>query len=182
MIKRNTILVPLLLVLFMLPMTGCFYSREIVQTRRDIERQYPDAEFDQVIVMNMGPGMLHTMGWIAGWVPEEEAQMAVDYLSEIKRVKVGVYETHYLPELDDVDLPQLERFRKEGWEVAVKVREDDEMVWVLYKEQRDHIRDMYVMVLSEDELVLVRVEGYLDRLVAKAMEDHQDFISFTDGW
>ena len=93
-------------------LSGCFYSREIVHTRRDIERHYPDARFDREVVVSVGPGALRALGWVTGLVPEEEAQMARDYLHEIERVKVGVYRTEHLPPLENMDLPALRRFER----------------------------------------------------------------------
>jgi hypothetical protein len=161
----------LILLLLTLPMAGCFYSREIAQTRRDLERQYPGAHFDREVVVSLGPGSLRALGWIAGLVPEDEPQMARRYLREISRIKVGVYKTDYLPNLEDFDPPSLDRFRRDGWEMAVKTQEDNEAVWVLYKERDGAVRDIYAIVLSEDELVLARVKGHLDRLLEKVMED-----------
>jgi hypothetical protein len=82
-----------------------------------------------------------------------------------------VYKTEFLPNLDDFDPPSLDRFKRDGWEMAVKTQEDNEVVWVLYKERHGVVRDLYAIVLSEDELVLARVKGHLDRLLAKVMED-----------
>ena len=96
MMNRYTVLT-LILCMAAVSLTGCVYSREIAQTRRDLERHYPDAEFDRQIIINLGPTSLRTFGWLAGLAPEEEAQMARDYLYEIDRVKVGVYEVERLP-------------------------------------------------------------------------------------
>ena len=123
MMKRNV--VPFILVCVLVPLlSGCFYSREISHVRRDLERQYPAAHFDREVVVQVGPTTLHILGWIAGQVPEEEAQMASAYLREIHRIKVGVYRVEAMPLLDEVDLPHLRRFERDGWEVAVKVREE----------------------------------------------------------
>jgi len=180
MLKRNA--VPLLLVCLLAPLlSGCFYSREISHVRRDLERQYPAAHFDREVVVQIGPSTIRTLGWIAGRVPEEEAQMASDYLREIHRIKVGVYHVEDLPPLDEVDLPHLRRFERDGWEVAVTVREDDEVVWVLYREWYDSVRDLYVLVLNEDELVIASVQGRLDALLQQIVEDHGPFTSLLDG-
>lgn len=166
---------PLLPVLLaaLLALTGCFYSREIAHTRRDIERA-TGTDFDGGFTVSLGPLSLRTLSWISGLVPEAEAEMASDYLREVTRVKVGVYHTDYGLSLDGVDLPSLPRFEDRGWEVAVKFREDNEMGWVLYREHRDTVRDLYVVVLTDEELVLARVQGHLNRLLARVMEDHTD--------
>ena len=173
-------LLTLALVLVAVSLTGCIYSREIAQTRRDLERHYPDARFDREIVINVGPSSLHTLGWLAGLAPEDEAQMARDYLYEIDRVKVGIYRVERLPDLDDFDPPALQRFERGGWEVAVKARQDDGVVWVLYRERYGAVRDMYAIVLSDEELVLARVKGHLNNLLEKVMDDHYELRNFVD--
>jgi len=177
--RYRMLLVVFVLLCTTLPLAGCFYSREIAHTRRDLERHYPDADFDQKVVVSLGPASLHTLGWLAGLAPEEEAQMAHDYLSEIDRVKVGVYEVRRLPDLDDFDPPSLFRFERDGWEVAVKAQEDEEIIWVLYREQYDEVRDIYAIVLNDDELVLARVQGHLNRLLERVMDDHHELRNFV---
>ena len=172
--------IALILLLTTVSLSGCIYSREIAQTRRDLERYYPDAEFDRQIIINLGPRSLHTVGWLAGLAPEEEAQMARDYLYEIDRVKVGVYEVERLPDLDEFDPPALHRFARDGWEVAVKVQEDDEIIWVLYRERYNEVSDLYAIVLNDEDLVLARVKGHLNTLLEKVMEDQYYLHRFVD--
>ncbi len=169
-----------LLVTLVLPLSGCFYSREIANTRRDIERQ-TGAELDREIVVSLGPASLRTVGWIAGLVPEEEAQMARSYLRDIRRVKVGVYQVESMPHsLEAVELPKAAKLERQGWDLLAKVFEDDEMVYVYYRERKNTIRDLYVMVLSDDELVIAKVRGNLSNLVARAMHDHVDWTDWDD--
>ena len=177
---RRLLLLALLFVTLAVSTTGCFYSREISQTRRDLERHYPEARFDQEVVVSLGPASLRTLGWLVGLAPEEEAQMAKDYLHEIDRVKVGVFTVDYLPDLDDFDPPTLRRFRDDDWEVAVKSREDDGIVWVMYRERHNTVRDIYTIVLTDDELVLARVKGHLNRLLEKVMRDQYELRNLVD--
>lgn len=167
----------LILLLGSLATSGCFYSREISHVKRDIERQYPDIEFERGVSVNLGSGTLRSLGWLARRVPEEEAQLASAYLQQIQHIKVGYYPIAYLPSLDEdgLDLPALDRFENEGWEVAVKVRDDDELVWVLYRERFDTVRDIYVLVLSDEELVVATIRGRLDQLLELAIEDYGEF-------
>ena len=62
--------------------------------------------------------------------------------------------------------------KKDDWEMAVRVNEDDESVWILYRERDDTVKDLFVVVLDDQELVLVQAEGQLDRLMEKALADH----------
>ena len=41
----------------------------------------------------------------------------------------------------------------------------DETAWVLYRVRRDIVHDVYVVYLSDEELVLARIQGHLDELL-----------------
>lgn len=179
--RPRPILTVLVVLLLTIPLTGCFYSREIAGTRKAIERQYPGAEFDREVVVSVGPLSMRALGFIARLVPEDEAQMVASYLREISRVKVGVYNTTYLPALDAFDPLDLPRFERAGWEVGVKVRDEHEAMWLLYRERRGVMRDLYLVVLNEDELVLTRVRGHLNRLFERAMADHAHLLDLRVG-
>jgi len=154
-----------------LSLSGCLYSSEIAHVRRDIEREFPGSSFDREFVLTVGPGFFNTLGWIAEHVDDHETRRIGEYMAEIRRVKVGVYRTESLPYEGNLELEELQRFRRNGWQVAAKVRDDDELVWVLYRERYDEVRDIFVLSLDNDELVIVRVEGNLNRLLEKIVAD-----------
>jgi hypothetical protein len=169
---------PRIAVLILLPLalslSGCIWAPELEEVRRELEREIPGARFETEFKLTLGPASLGLARMMVGLVPD--AEEAGRYLKDIYRVKLAVYRTESLPAIGELRLPgrlrrQLER---SGWEVAVKVREKDEVVWILYREYRNTIRDIYIVVLDQDELVLVRLEGRLDRLFARAMEEHGD--------
>ena len=108
---------------------------------------------------------------IPGERPDDDANLAGAFLRDVHRVKVGVFRTREIPRDGDLELHTLKRFERDGWGVAARVREDDEQVWVMYRERYGHIRDMYVLVLDPDELVIVRFEGDLNEIVRLALED-----------
>lgn len=160
----------LLVILLVLPLAGCLFSREIANTRRDIEKTYPDLQLERQIVLNLGPVSLKMLGWMAGLTHEPEAEMAARYLKDVRRVKVGVFRSEHPDAFGEIGSKGL-AFEK-GWEVAVKIRQDDGHVWVLYKDEPETVRDLYVVVLSDEDLVIARVRGNLNRLLARVMEDH----------
>lgn len=160
-----------ILLLSVLIFSGCMYSREISHIRRDIEREFPGAEFEKEFVISIGPGFFDTVGWLAKLVDDDDVHRIGDYLNEIRRVKVGVYRTEQLPFEGDLELESLQRFSENGWELAVKVQDEQEIVWVLYREWYDEVRDMFILVLDDEDLIIVRIEGYLNRLLQKIVED-----------
>lgn len=159
------------LVVMVLLLSGCFFSREIAQTRRQIEAAHPQIELEKQIVLNLGPLSLQTLEWVSRFAPDDAAFLADRYLDDIRRVKIGLFRRTDGGRLDDLSVTDF-GFEK-GWEVAVKVRREDARVWVMFRDEGKAIRDLYTVVLSEDDLVIARVHGRLDRLVARILEDRE---------
>ncbi|MEX0601037.1 MAG: DUF4252 domain-containing protein [Rhodothermales bacterium] len=167
-----------LIALLLLPLAGCFFSREIANTRRDIQKAYPDLQLERQIVLNLGPLSLSTLGWMAGLANDDDVDMARRYVKDVRRVKVGVFRAEHPGALKELDFG---RFGfEEGWEVAVKSRQDGERVWVLYRADAETVEDLYVVVLGDEELVVARLSGRLDRLVAGIMKDHGPLEEWVD--
>lgn len=158
--------------------SGCIYTSEISKTRKVLEEEM-DADFDTGIVLSMGPGLFQTAGWITQYVDDEDAQMASRLAYGIRRIKAGVYPIDYLPDLEDLDLPELDRFKRKGWKPALKVEDDDEVSWLLYRERKGRVHDLFVVAFTDDELVLARLQGNLDELLNIALTESEDgFQSF----
>lgn len=167
--KRHLPLVLALLVLAPV-LSGCIYSREIAHIRQDVEKIL-DARFEREFVMTVGPRMFRSVSWIAGRVPDVYAQMASDYVREIDKVKVGIYRVEDRPTTTELRMEKVRRFQRSGWEVLARVEDRGENVWVLYREKYGNVRDMLVLVLSHDELVIAKIEGHLNELVRLAAAD-----------
>lgn len=176
---QKTLLIGLSFVLAGLLLSGCLYSREVARTRHAVEQAYPAARFEREVVLSFGPVSLFTARLFTGLMPAEVKE-ARPYLRALRRVQVGVYRTEQLPPLSDVDLPHLRRLREKGWETLVVTREEDETVWVLYRERRGTVRDLYVLTLGEDELVMVRLKGRLDQLLKHALREHGGELDLGD--
>lgn len=71
--------------------------------------------------------------------------------AEIRRVKLAVYNVEKMPPGADIEMPKrlTKLLEKDDWDLAARIREDD-------------------------ELVLVRASGHIDRLLALAMENELD--------
>lgn len=149
---------------------GCMWAPELAQLRGEIERQLPGAQFDKEFALSLGPLSLGVARLVTRMVPD--ASDARGYLGDISRVQVAVYNTRRMPSVADVRMPErLSKLQNDNWELAVKVREDDEVVWVMYRIDNERIKDLYVIVLNDEELVMVKAQGHLERLVARAMSD-----------
>jgi hypothetical protein len=152
---------------------GCMWAPELARVCRDIEAQVPGATFDKEFAVSLGPVSLAFARLLTGLVPD--AREARGYLRDVSRIQIAVYETDGMPPVSSIHMPRrLQKLADEGWETAVKVREKDSVVWVMYKIDGDTIRDMYVIVLDDSELVMVKARGRLERLAAHALREAQD--------
>jgi hypothetical protein len=137
---------------------------------RDISSQVPGAAFDKQFAISLGPLTIGFARFVMAFVPD--AGEARGYLKDVSGVQVAVYDTEGLSSTANVKMPErLRRLEKEGWEMAVKVREKDNVVWVMYHIDDDTIDQLYVVSLDDEELVMVKARGHLERLVARALSE-----------
>jgi hypothetical protein len=150
---------------------GCLWSPELARVQQDLERQLPGARFEKDFAISLGPMTLGLARAITGMVPD--AREASGYLKHVKRIQVAVYNASSMPAMNTVRMPkQLKQLQERaGWETAVRVRDENEIVWIMYKIDGDRIRDLLVVCLSDDELVMVKASGTLDALVARALSE-----------
>jgi hypothetical protein len=151
--------------------SGCLWAPNLAVVRKDIERQLPGARFDKEIELSLGPLSLTFARLVTRMVPE--ANDAHRYLSNVSRIELAVYNVDELPSTSAMVTPaRLSRLQEdEGWEMAVKVCDNNERVWVLYRIDDDSIKELYVVVLGDEELVMVKAKGRLERLAAHALSE-----------
>ena len=164
--------------LALLVTSGCVFTPDLDKVQRMVAKEIEPATMKTQVKLNLGPVALSLTRLITRLADVEEE--ARGYLDHIERVEINVQEISGLSSLSSIHWPEgLERrLKREGWEIMVKVRDEEEITLVLYKSRKKTIGSMYVMSLSPDELVLVKVQGRLDAIITRALEDH----AFTKGW
>ena len=159
----------LALVLALLASPGCLHSGELSGVRRDLELQLPGSSFEKDVELSLGPVLLSVARLVTNFVPD--AEEARPFLRGVSRVQIGVYKTE-IDSLPALRMPgHLQSLIDDGWETVVRVHENHEAVWVLYRPDGDQIREVFVVVLNEKELVLVKAKGRLEKLLAAALDD-----------
>ena len=134
-------------------LSGCFHAGDLTQMKRDLERDLPEAHFKRQVQFTIGPMSLGLVRLLSLVAPNIDQQR--ELLKEIDRVAIAVYENKGRPLFKGNKLPRaiydlLERGR---WQMAVKIREEDELIWVLYQVYNKQIRDLYLVILEDDELI-----------------------------
>ncbi len=110
---------------------------------------------------------------LAGEVDSDETAL----LHQIHRVEVASYRVHPGPGNGlPRSLKELERVLAiDGMMPVVRERDSDEQTWVLARDDgRGGLSELVVVDLDDDALEVVRLEGHIDRLLAKAVEMDPD--------
>jgi len=156
--------------------SGCYRARELESLCEDFAWQYPDADFERDVSFSLGSISLGAVKLAAGFA--DDTREAREYLNGLRRIDVAVFKVHHMGDLNKAELPgPLADLLDDDWEMAVKTREDDERVWILYREDDDVIRDLHITVLDDEELVMLRLSGELTETFQRVMEDHHGMIS-----
>lgn len=155
-------------------LSGCLWAPELDRIKRDIESQLPGANFNKEIAFSLGPLTLGLARLIVNFIPETEE--ARPYLKYVRNVKVAIYEADNIPSDHPIRLPgELKKLLEDKkWELAVKTNEGGDATWILYKSEGEKVKGLFVVTLSDDELVIVQATGNLDRLFEKAMRENMN--------
>ncbi len=159
-----------LLLAAVLLLTGCFASRTTRDTRHALERQFAGARLEHGVTLSLGPVSLLALRLI-GSLASEEVRELRPYLRHVYRVEVTTYEAGRPLAAGTFDPMRLRALRRDGWQTAVTVREEDEAVWILYRARHGAIHDLYVLVLDQEEVALIRLRGSFDRLLRRDLAD-----------
>lgn len=148
---------------------SCLWTPELDRVRKGVEHQLPGVTFKKEVAFSLGPIALSLVKAALKLVPD--TQDAAAYLKDIRKVEVAVYEAQNVPQDVIVRLPgRLMKLLEDGrWELAVKALDEGESTWILCRMDGDSIRGLYIVALDRDALVLVRVDGGLEDLLARAI-------------
>ena len=135
-----------------------------------------DEKLNKNIELSLGVVPLWMAEKVSAFIDEPEVQEARTYLDHISRVDVGVYEVHdSLMSQKRTEAAQRIKasMKTHGFEPIVQVREKRETVGVYVPTVEDKFpEELFVVVMTEHEVVLVRVNGRLDRVIQAAVKNH----------
>ena len=150
----------LMIFLCLVATTSCIRFHGPEDLRRDLART-AGVKLDR----EMGVTLTRTAVMLARWATSEEEIP----LRGVRRVEVGTYRVQGLgrgvEQRRPIDPPELP-----GWQTIVRVREDNEDIFVLLREEEDEIRGLLIVVAEEDEWALVRIRGRLQHTLEGVME------------
>jgi len=145
------------------PVTG--YS----QARLELQRQLAPFNIKPVMSLSLGS---FSMGCIRKLADLAEDDDISGYLEDVSGATVDIYD---IPEHEgEFPLVRLsavaDRLRGENWEILARIREGSELILVLYRLEKQKLSTVFVAALDQNDLVLVEVEGDLNRVIQRAMQ------------
>ena len=180
---RARLLAPLLAVAMVAAtVPGCFFDPDIEEVVQVIEYEIQPAEIHPEARVRVGRGLLTMAKAIVGLVDEPDARTASALLRGINEIHVGVYEVDGLDLDEAFRIPDSLRERLEGenWSIIVDMHSRHEAVWILTQTDGSRVGGLFVVSLSDDELVVVKLEGNLSRtvdaVIREAMRQNTDML------
>ena len=161
---------------------GCFFDPDIEEVVQVIEYEIGPAEIHPQARVRVGRGLLTMAKAVVGLVNDPDARTASSMLSGINEIHVGVYEVDGLDLDEAFRIPDSlrERLADQDWSVIVDMHSRQEAVWILSQTDGSGVGGLFVVSLSDDELVVVKLEGDLSRtvdaVIREAMRQNTDML------
>ena len=155
-------------------------NREFKNIRSQIMDNLDD-DFDRQIEFSVGPvGFFIASRFVKFADTEENVD---EMLSKVKNIHVGIYDR-----LSNFSQPSLGLLRTitnsivdEDWKSLVKSIDGSDLVGVFVKDMNtEDIEELFVVTLTEDELVLVKLQGSLGSIIEVIIRDHGHNLKIAD--
>lgn len=169
--KTNKILLILAAALLMFSV-GCMeINEEFSQVRNEIINQLDD-DYKSEVQFSIGSVGITISSWFVDFSVDEE--LISEMLNDVSSVQLGIYErvkntgTPTFSTLNKIE----NEMQNYGWKSVVRTIDGDEVSAVYFRADTDELLErIFVVNLSEDELVLVEVEGDLKSLITTVIKE-----------
>ena len=170
---KNKKLLLAIVLLFAVSLTSCIgVNSEFRRLRSNILNNI-DADFDTEIEFSIGPAGIMLAGLFVKFADTEQDVQGM--LNQLSRVQIGVFKNKSAAPLEPNKkfLKGLsQKMEEEGWTYIVKNYERNEFSFVFVRNSEDRLRELFVIALDGDELVITEVNGELDELIAIAVREN----------
>jgi hypothetical protein len=162
---------PLILILIV-TLSGCIgVNRNFKEISSKLIRNFGN-DYHRDIEVAVGPYMINFASWVVNF--SEEDEIIDDLLRQVSNVQVGVYTMTNDRKKQKKSV--MEKINAEmqlrGWRYIVRSYRDDELTGVYVSNDPEMMfKKMFIITHDSEQLVLVEVEGKLDRLIQLAIQD-----------
>ena len=169
--KRTYIILLALSVIILMP--GCInVNKEFSEVTDRLISNMGD-DYKTEFQFSVGEVGITVSSWIIDFAANEE--YIDDMVRELSSVQVGIYNRvegsdrkAAYSTLESID----EEMGSRGWKYLVRTIEDNELTTIYLSENPDiMLNKMYVIKLTDDELVIVEINGDLKKVISYAVEE-----------
>ena len=152
--------------------SGCInVNRNFKETSAKLISKFGN-DYHREVEVSVGPFLINFASWVVNFSKEDE--IVDDLIRQVSNVQVGVYTL--TKDRDNERFSIMEKINNEmnsrGWQYIVRSYSDDELTAVFVsKNPAMFFKKMFVITHDSEQLVLVEVEGKLDRLIELAIKD-----------
>jgi hypothetical protein len=129
-------------------------------------------DYHREIEASAGPLMINFASWVVNFSQEDE--IVDDLMRQVTNVQVGVYtmtNDRHKEKKSVMDKINSEMHAR-GWRYIVRSYSNDELTGVYISTNHEmFFKKMFIVAHDSEQLVLVEVEGNLDRLIQLAIHD-----------
>lgn len=150
-------------------LSGCITNPDLGDVSGIFSQEFKPARLETKVRLELGPGLL-SLAKLGINLTDSQAK---EYLSDIRKIELGVYDISGLPSLNKVWEKVSPRMAQEGWQILVKSKDKTNMSLIFYRLKRKGRGWLYLINLDQTKLVLVKVEGKLERLIEKALQEER---------
>ncbi len=184
---KNIKLLPLLaLVSLLITTTGCIGVNKNFKNLRNQVFDSLNENFDKTIEFSLGKSAFMFASKFID-TDEEEDENIQDMLKDVSNVSIGIYEREEKNNFTTTKssgriLNKISNnLEVDDWDSIVKVNGKDETIGIYIKENdSEEINEMFAVILSNDEMVMLKLKGNLNTLADKVVEQQGFGIKITD--
>ena len=184
---KNIKLLPLLaLVSLLITTTGCIGVNKNFKNLRNQVFDSLNENFDKTIEFSLGKSAFMFASKFID-TDEEEDENIQDMLKDVSNVSIGIYEREEKNNFTTTKssgriLNKIsDNLEVDDWDSIVKVNGKDETIGIYIKENdSEEINEMFAVILSNDEMVMLKLKGNLNTLADKVVEQQGFGIKITD--
>ncbi len=151
---------------------GCIAVDGYFKGVRNKVFQSVDGSFDREIEFSLGAAAIALSGIAVSF--SDAPEYTDDMIRKIDRVAIGVYKNrdwrNFKP--DFASIKELtNELKDDGYEFIVRSVNRDKMVLVTVKTDNYRIREMFVVAVDDEEMVMTQIFGDLDELMQIAIRE-----------
>ena len=153
--------------------SGCInVNKNFKQTSNELIHEFGN-DYHREVEISAGPFMINVASWVVNFSQDDD-EMLDDMMRQVSNVQVGVYTVTKNRGKEKASI--MEKINNEmeakGWQYIVRSYDSHDLTAVFVSKNPDmFFRKMFIITHDSEQLVLVEVEGKLDRLIELAIKD-----------